>query len=51
MYNSHAFITLDEELFQGMNHSSNTTGFTQLARERWRNMLVAVNGNKKTHSI
>ena len=34
MYNNHAFITLDEELFQGMNHSLNTTGFTQLARER-----------------
>ena len=33
MYRNHPFIILDEELFQGMNDSSNTTGFTQLARE------------------
>ena len=33
MYRNHSFIILDEELFQGMNDSSNTTGFTQLARE------------------
>ena len=34
MYRNDPFIILDEELFQGMNDSLNTTGFTQLARER-----------------
>ena len=33
MYRNHPFIILDEKLFQGMNDSSNTAGFTQLARE------------------
>ena len=33
MYRNHAFIILDEELFQGMNDSLNTTGSTQLVRE------------------
>ena len=33
MYRNHPFIMLDEELFQGMNDSLNTIGFTQLARE------------------
>ena len=32
-YRNHPFIILDEELFQGMNDSLNTTGFTQLATE------------------
>ena len=33
MYRNHTFIILDEELFQEMNDSLNTSGFTQLARE------------------
>ena len=33
MCRNHPFIILEEELFQGMNDSLNTTGFTQLARE------------------
>ena len=33
MYRNHPFIILDEELFQGMNDSLNTTGSTQLVRE------------------
>ena len=33
MYRNHPVIILDEELFQGVNDSLNTTGFTQLARE------------------
>ena len=33
MYRNHPFIILDEELFQRMNGSLNTTSSTQLARE------------------
>ena len=33
MYRNHPFIILDEDLFQGMNHHLNTTGFTRLMRE------------------
>ena len=33
MYRNNPFIILDGELFQGMNDSSNTTGFAKLARE------------------
>ena len=33
MYRNHPFIILNEELFQPMNDSLNTIGFTQLARE------------------
>ena len=33
MYRNHPFMILDEELFQEMKDSLNTTGFTQLARE------------------
>ena len=51
MYRNHPFISLEEELFQGMNVSSNTAGFINLAREVWKNMLLAVNGNKKTQKI
>ena len=40
MYRNHPFIILDEERFQGMNDSLNTTGFTQLTRE-------GVNGTKE----
>ena len=32
MHRNNPFIILDEELFQGVNDSSNTTGFTKLAR-------------------
>ena len=40
MYRNHPFIILDEERFQGMNDSLNTTGFTQLTRE-------GINGTKE----
>ena len=33
VHRNNPFIILDEELFQGVNDSSNTTGFTKLARE------------------
>ena len=33
MYRNYPFIILDEQLFQRMNDSFNTAGFTQLARE------------------
>ena len=33
VHRNNPFIILDEELFQGVNDSSNTTGLTKLARE------------------
>ena len=45
MYRNHPFIILDEELFQGMNGSLNTTGSTQLAREGIKGIKEHVSSN------
>ena len=46
MYRKHHFIILDEELFQGMNDSLNTTGFTQLVREGIKGIKKRVSSNE-----
>ena len=47
MYRNHHFIILDEELFQGMKNSLNTTGFTQLVREGIKGIKEHVSSNER----